>query len=185
MVIPKTVVALVFAYLIANVPCLAGEKEATPMSFREQCSGFEVGHKQARWHCTNRPYGSPEALRQDLKSRFPRGVWRVAGRDPALRNVQGRMTWWDCNPGKSPCGYWIQFGEEQFIFLQQLLDADADNGWLGIGVTTFCGGTQAECDALVRAAAGILDESEDFGRVLGTSMIGVPPFAPPPRRKAL
>lgn len=178
----STALFLIVGILLV-APCLSKEKRkpapTETLAFHELCEGPQVTHAQAKWNCSGRPYTSPDQLQADLLVRFPRGKWRQYSADPALKNLSEHDTWWDCKPNPDEtCGFWVRIDKEQFVFLQQLLDHSRNNAWLGIGITTFCGGSSDACKKLTQRAAEALDSSEDYSGF--DSMIGsAPPIMPP------
>lgn len=162
--------------LLADSIAVAQEAEGV-QAFAELCAGPAPSHPQVVWRCAHRPYASAKALVADLRNRSSDGNWEPNTRDPALRRVPGKPVWWDCKPGVDPCGYWVRMAPDQYIFVQQLLDYERGNEWLGVGITTFCGGSSNSCQQLAVLAADLVDPSINFLEY--ASWIGLPPIAPP------
>ena len=172
----KKIVAV--SMLLQTLPCFASDGlNTSAQPFGEVCEGPDVSHPKASWLCTGRDYRSADVLISDLKNRSPREQWEVGNQDPVLAKVQDKPVWWDCKPQIEACGYWIQIAPQQFILLQQLLDYGQGNKWLGIGITTYCGGNKEVCRKLAEQAATVINPDVNFG-VFG-GRIGPAPPAPP------
>ena len=171
--------------LILNLFFLTLADDATAASmaertFREYCAptSIRVSNPQARWHCTDRDYESLDELHESLAERTPSSKWASPfwrENEPVLANLQGKETFWDCVPNQDICGIWVKLAPNHLVFIQQLLDIERNNDWLGIGLTVFCEDTEESCRALQDQVAGILPDG-DLGE---TSLVGMPPAAPP------
>lgn len=167
--------AAVFVHAVASAQAATEHQSEQP--FGEVCDGPAPAHSNVAWRCTNRRYASPEELVANLRERWPKGQWKTVNNDPALMNAQGKEVWWDCKPNVEMCGYWVRMAPRQFIFVQQVLDQARGNEWIGVGLTTYCGGPEATCHALSKLAAALVDPTVDFSA--GASWVGPAPFAPP------
>ncbi|MBK8283664.1 MAG: hypothetical protein IPK97_01625 [Ahniella sp.] len=158
----------------------AASSSAAKGAFREYCdpTSISISNAQARWHCTDRGYESLADLHQTLAERNPRSRWASPfwrEDEPVLAKLQGKETFWDCLPGEDLCGIWVKLAPKHLVFIQQLLDRERNNAWLGIGLTVFCEGTEASCQAVQDQVAGLLPS----GDLAETSLVGSPPVAPP------
>ena len=162
-----------------NVSTAQSKESGTP--FLEYCANgaASLSSNQASWNCIGKVFDSPNKLYSWLKHRNPRSEWMNSfGRDdePVLTNLKDKQTFWDCQPGVSTCGIWVKYTPTQFIFIQQLLDQKQNNRWLGVGLTLYCQGTEADCGKVQDKVSKILP-SIDIGL---NSNVGMPPAAPPP-----
>ena len=144
--------------------------------FGEYCAPgpHAIRNDQVKWHCADRGYSSSRQLYRSLKKRQPQSKWETRWYLPnerMLANLNAKRFFWDCNPGKENCGIWVEFTPERFLFVQQILDRKAQNSWLGIGITVYCGGSKATCLEFQREMA----ESVPMGDMRDSGWVGEPP----------
>ncbi|MFZ5637018.1 MAG: hypothetical protein ACOY82_10610 [Pseudomonadota bacterium] len=157
-------------------PNLVVREASAAAEFGEYCDpeSHAIRNAQVKWRCAERGYSSSRQLYRSLEKRQPESRWETRWYWPnerMLENLDAKRFFWDCNPGKEHCGIWVEFTPERFLFVQQLLDRNAGNAWLGIGMTVYCGGSRAACLEFQREMA----ESVPMGDLRDSGWVGEPP----------
>lgn len=172
--------AVIKNLLVLAAMVYVSPSQAAKNQFNEYCSPTKtkVSNSQALWSCTYRNYESIAQLYSDLEDKNPRSTWQSPfwrKDEPVLINLQGKEFFWDCVPNKDTCGIWVKITPTQLVFIQQLLDRQRNNMWLGVGLTLFCEGPTDICRSAQEKIASVLPSTD----LNYTSLVGRPPPAPP------